>query len=334
MTMTTLLEIKERIRSFCGKYEVYLRPALRALLAFITFTVIRSNIGYMTRLDSMTILLVLALSCALLPAGMIVVFSVMLILLHLYALSPAACIACLMVMTVMFLLYFRFLPKKSYYAVLMPLAFVFHIPYVLPIAIGLLSDSPVSILSMVCGAVMYYLLSGIEANASAISQMTEDDSLLSKFGEVMNQFLGNREMIAMVAILALAALVVWFLRRLSMDHAWIIAISTGCMLQLVLCLICDLQLKLTSRMPGVILGVLLAALVGLVCQFFFFNLDYTRTERVQFEDDEYYYYVKAIPKMYVSESDKKIRKFSGDDKPLTKKELAEQMDIDEDLLDF
>jgi len=30
--------------------------------------------------------------------------------------------------------------------------------------------------------------------------------------------------------------------------------------------------------------------------FFARNLDYNRIERVQFEDDEYYYYVKAVPK--------------------------------------
>jgi hypothetical protein len=30
------------------------------------------------------------------------------------------------------------------------------------------------------------------------------------------------------------------------------------------------------------------------------NLDYARTERVQFEDDDYYYYVKAVPKKMVA----------------------------------
>ena len=30
--------------------------------------------------------------------------------------------------------------------------------------------------------------------------------------------------------------------------------------------------------------------------FFFFSVDYTCTEYVQFEDDDYYYYVKAVPR--------------------------------------
>ena len=332
--MTTLLEIKEQIRGFCSRYEIYLRPVVRSILALVTFMMIRSRLGYMTRINSMTLILVLSLSCALLPVNMIVVFAALLVLLHLYSLSLAACAVCFLVMLVMFLLYFRFLPKKAYYAVLMPLAFAFHIPYVLPVVLGLLNENPVSILSMVCGGIIYYLLAGITANAAGIAEMTEDDSIITKFSDVLNQFVGNREMLAMLAILVLAALVVWFLRRLAVDHAWLIAISTGCLLQLVLSLICDLQLKLGTNMLSVVLGVVLSALVGLVLQFFFFNLDYTRTERVQFEDDEYYYYVKAVPKIYVSGTDKKVQKFSGEDAQISRKDLAQEMDIDEDLLDF
>ena len=332
--MTTLLEIKEQIRGFCSRYEIYLRPVVKSILALVTFLMIRSRLGYMTRINSMTLILVLALSCALLPVNMIVLFAAVLVLLHLYSLSLAACAVCFLVMLVMFLLYFRFLPKKAYYAVLMPLAFAFHIPYVLPVVLGLLNENPVSILSMVCGGIIYYLLAGITANATGIAEMTENDSIITKFSDVLNQFVGNREMIAMLAILVLAALVVWFLRRLAVDHAWLIAISTGCLLQLVLSLICDLQLKLGTNMLSVILGVVLSALVGLVLQFFFFNLDYTRTERVQFEDDEYYYYVKAVPKIYVSGTDKKVQKFSGEDAQISRKDLAQEMDIDEDLLDF
>lgn len=332
--MTTLLEIKERIRGFCSKHEIYLIPAIKSILAFLTFFMIRSRLGYMTRLNSMTLLIVLALSCALLPVNTIVLIASVLVLLHLYSLSLAACAVCFLVMLVLFLLYFRLLPKKGYYAVLTPLAFIFQVPYVMPIVIGLLDESPVSVLAMVCGGIVYYLLRGIDVNASAIAEMTEDDSIITKFSEVLKQFVNNREMIMMLAILLVTALIVWFIRRLALDHAWTIAIVTGCLLQFVLCLICDLQLKLPANMFLIFAAVLASAAVGLVLQFFFFNLDYTRTERVQFEDDEYYYYVKAVPKIYVANTEKKVQKFGGDDKPITRKELAQEMDIDENLLDF
>ncbi len=37
------------------------------------------------------------------------------------------------------------------------------------------------------------------------------------------------------------------------------------------------------------------------------NLDYARTENVQFEDDEYYYYVKAVPKKMIAKEEKVVK---------------------------
>jgi hypothetical protein len=49
----------------------------------------------------------------------------------------------------------------------------------------------------------------------------------------------------------------------------------------------------------------------IVLRFFVFNVDYSRTEKVQFEDDEYYYYVKAVPKVTVTRPEKKVKKISS-----------------------
>ena len=38
-----------------------------------------------------------------------------------------------------------------------------------------------------------------------------------------------------------------------------------------------------------------------------FSVDYTRTEYLQFDDDEYYYYVKAVPKMKVAVEEKTVK---------------------------
>ena len=43
---------------------------------------------------------------------------------------------------------------------------------------------------------------------------------------------------------------------------------------------------------------------------FFFTVDYARSESLQFEDDEYYYYVKAIPKVSVSTPEKTVKRIN------------------------
>ena len=58
-----------------------------------------------------------------------------------------------------------------------------------------------------------------------------------------------------------------------------------------------------------LIGSAISFVLALVIQFFCMNLDYARTERVQFEDDEYYYYVKAVPKKMVATEEKVVKHF-------------------------
>ena len=45
--MTTLLELKEKLIRFYGKNEMYVKPAIRFVLALFTFLMINNSIGYM-----------------------------------------------------------------------------------------------------------------------------------------------------------------------------------------------------------------------------------------------------------------------------------------------
>ncbi len=60
-----------------------------------------------------------------------------------------------------------------------------------------------------------------------------------------------------------------------------------------------------------VIGILVSVLLALIYQFFVFAVDYTRTENLQFEDDDYYYYVKAVPKIAVSAPDVKVQRISS-----------------------
>ena len=63
-------------------------------------------------------------------------------------------------------------------------------------------------------------------------------------------------------------------------------------------------------MVGIIAGSLVSAGIALVVEFIMFQMDYSRTETVQFEDDEYYYYVKAVPKVILSKPEKTVKKIN------------------------
>ena len=50
--MTALLELKQKIKNLYGQYEIYILPVLRCILAFLYFTWINVNMGYMSQLNN------------------------------------------------------------------------------------------------------------------------------------------------------------------------------------------------------------------------------------------------------------------------------------------
>ena len=307
--MTVLLEMKERLKLIYSKYEAFIVPVIKFLLAFVTFNTLNSRMGYMTRLDDMTILLIAALACSFLPVGIMVLIAAAFSLMHMYALSMEVALVGLCMYLIMYLLFFRFSPRDSLVVVLTPLLFAWKMPYVAPIAVGLLCG-PGSLVSVGCGVAVYYLLQTIINSAPNIRTMGEEDTL-AKIRMVVESIVANKAMVVMIAAFAITVLVVYFIRRLSVDYSWTIAMIAGAMTNVVLLLVGDLFYDIQISVAAVLLGSLLAIIVAKIIEFFRFCVDYSRTERVQFEDDEYYYYVKAVPKMTVSVPTKTVKKINS-----------------------
>ena len=103
----------------------------------------------------------------------------------------------------------------------------------------------------------------------------------------------------------------YLIRTLSVDYAWHIAIVAGAMVQLMVVFVGDFMFDVSVPMLEFLFGVIAAMILAAVYNFFVFAVDYSRTEYVQFEDDDYYYYVKAVPKITVSAPDVKVQKINS-----------------------
>lgn len=306
--MTSLLVLKEYLKKFYGKNEVYIMPVLKLLLAAVALLMINANLGYMEKINNPAIVMIVALMCSFLPMGFILLFSALFILLHFYALALEVAVVALALFLVMFLLYFRFSPKDTLVVLLTPICFILKIPYVMPIAVGLIC-TPASAVSVGCGVIIYYLVSYVSANAATLNAMDAGEAT-ARFRMVIDSILGNKEMMVMVAAFAVTAIVVYVVRRMSIDYSWTIAIVAGAITNVVILLIGDLLYDTNVSILGVMLGSVVSVLIAKALQFFVLNLDYTRTEKVQFEDDEYYYYVKAVPKITVSTPTKTVKRIN------------------------
>lgn len=307
--MAQLLMIREQIKSFVGKYEQYVRPALKFLLALITFIFVNKNLGYTERLCSPAIVTIVSLMCSFLPTNLIVVLAAAFVLLHLYTLSVESVVVVGVLMLIMFLLYFRFSPKDTILLIFTPICFAMKIPYVIPLCAGLVGTSA-SIVSVGCGTILFYVLAYISENANLLSGQ-DSANFLNNLRALIDEVIYNKEMMVVVVAFAITIVCVSIIRRLSVDHSWTIAIVTGTLLDIVVILVGDLKFNTYISIVGLLLGSIVGVLVVIVIKFFVFNVDYSRTERVQFEDDEYYYYVKAVPKNTVTIPEKHVKKIKG-----------------------
>lgn len=349
--MTNLLEIKDRLIRFYSKYETYLFPVVKFIVAIVLFTVINMNIGFMEKISRFPIALILALVCAILPVNATIWLAAFVVLADMYALSMEVAVTTLVLFAALFFLYFRFAPQDGFAAVLTPVCFKLNIPYVMPIGCSLLRDA-YSVVAIICGTVIYYFLDGIHQNSGTLKNVVADGetaATTSKFDISVGQLLSNKEMYLVIAIFTITAIAVYLVRRLEVEHAWTLAIISGVLIEVVGLFAGYLVLNVSGKTLGLLIGNILSLLISFVIQFLFMNLDYARTERVQFEDDDYYYYVKAVPKKMVAVKEVTVKHFGNtasmgkridrskrtltpEEEETSRKVIAKELDIDEDLL--
>lgn len=307
--MTGLLVAKQILLTLYSKYEVYITPFLKFILALVSLLLINSRIGYMDSIDKMTVVLIVALMCSFMPMNFIIVMAAVFIMLHLYAFNLECTIVVGVGFLLMFLLYLRFSPKDTLVILLLPICFLLKIPYAVPLAMGLVG-TPVSAVSIACGVIVYHMLHFVTQNVSAIAAMAEEEQTV-KFKFVVDGLLNNRDMVITIVAFAVTVILVYLIRRMSIDYAWTIAMAAGAVVNITVLLVGDLMFDTNVALVEVLLGNIAALLIAAALQFFVFNVDYSRTEKVQFEDDEYYYYVKAVPKIVVARPEKKVKQINS-----------------------
>ena len=308
--MTALLELKQKIKEIYGQYEMYILPVMKFVLALVYFLWINANMGYMSRLNNVFLVLILALICSILPSSAMMYIGFVLILVHSYALGIEIAAFMLVLILLMMIFFLRFSGEQNVTFVFTPLSFAFSLPALLPIGSGLM-ESSLSAIPAGCGVVMYYFIRFLRSQSTIL--VNPDLEMTDKLQIMADGLVQNWGMwIAVVAFVAVI-LLVHLIRTRSFDHAWRISIITGGVAYVFIMLVGSfgMNLNATVAMVPLLICTIAAVLLALVLEFFAFGGDYSRAERLEYEDDEYYYYVKAVPKAAVATSERSIKKING-----------------------
>lgn len=313
--MTALLEFKQRLKGFYGRFEAIFQPIVKFVVALLYFMWINANMGYMSLLDNIFVILILALVCCLLPSGITTYAGCALMVAHAYALSMEVAAFLLVLILFMLILFLRFSSGKNVVMAITPLAFAFDLPVLLPIGGGLLSSATAAFPAG-CGVILYYFIRLIRSNAEVLANVDVD--IMEKITILADGIAQNWGMWLTVAAVVIVLVLVNIIRTRSFDYAWRIAIVIGGIAYVLIMYVGGLYVGVQLNMMSLIVYAVVSVVVGVILEFFVFGGDYTRTEHLSYEDDEYYYYVKAVPKASVTTSERNIKKINAE--PVKEKE--------------
>ena len=307
--MSTLLVWRDKLQTIYAEYSIYILKALQFTAGLIVFGLINANIGFMEQASSVLCTAGLAVICAFFPMTIMALVATILILVHFYTVSMPIAVVSLIIFLLMYIFYFRFTPKKAWIVLLSAVAFGLKIPFVVPVVFGLLG-TPVWIVPAAFGIMSYYMVDLVKDSAAALKS-ADAENLANSLISFTKQFFVNKEMWLMIAAVVISILVVHLIRTRSVDHAWKIASGAGAAVGVIIASAGSIALKLDISFAVILLSAVLGIAVGLILEIFFFAVDYSRSENIQFEDDEYYYYVKAVPKVGVAAPEKEVKRITG-----------------------
>lgn len=307
--ITKLLEFRGAARRLFQKYQLILMPLFRFIIAYIAIHTINNALNYNARVSSTVIELGLAVIGAFLPPVVLILMCALLAVLQVYSASPILAALVLVIFAVLYCLIARFSGKYGYAVVAVPILFLFKMPYLIPLLLGMIA-SPLAIFPTTCGVIVYYVFKVIQ-EAAVRQDITSLDATLALYIDVVDSIVKNKEMFVMVAIFAAVILIMWLVRKLHFEFVFEITIAIGAVVCIIGVLLADLRLDIGGEIGTMILGTLISVVLVYIAQFFRMVLDYTAVEYVQFEDDDYYYYVKAVPKIDVTMPQKNITRFGG-----------------------
>ena len=303
--MTQLLVIREALLKFYQNSNRILNPLFRFIIAFVTLMSISSLVGYSATLKLWYVIVVLSVVGAFLPASAMVFMGAVYTVMHVYTVSIVLAMVLSTVFILLYFVYIRFVPSHGYVILAVPVLYAIGIPYAAPLIMGLVS-APIGLVPMTCGVVVYYSL---QAVTSVIGTATEDSLIL--YNQVVSTIFSNREMYMTICIFVIVMLIVCMIRNYEFNYACIIAILSGALANVILFLALNFASDMQISAPSLLIRTVISGLLAWVVQFFQYALNYAAVEYLQFEDDEYHYYVKAVPKVSVAARQKRVKRFNA-----------------------
>lgn len=301
-----ILELREKLYGVYVSYDKYVQYIFRFVLAFLVFGCINRCFPYQKTLAGTMVTVVLAIVGACLPGSLFVFMAVVVLAVQIYYLSLVLAVIVLLGSLFLYVMFLRYSPKTILFAAVFPVAVLLKIPALLAILIGLFF-SPMGVLTVGGGTFCYYMLLAVK-QCEKVAAGKSGKEVLTIVQHFVDEIMRNQNMYVMVFSLCAVALLTYFVRVRKMAFSFEISIVLAAVAHLIILLLGNLLYDSDFSVAWAVGGNIISAFLAYMIHFFHMVLDYGSMEEVQFEDEDYYYYVRAVPKLKMTVEKKRIKK--------------------------
>ncbi len=314
--MNHFMKLREQGRNFIAKYEAWLNRALKGVMTLIALSVIVSSFGYSEVLSYPWIRIAVSVLCAFVPLSAMSIVVEVFLLFELLSLSRMVALVALIFFVVSYVLCGVYHGRGYQNLLGITVTYQLHVPYLMPLESALLQNVN-EVTTVICGATVSYYLKSVKDHATQLMETEDSISIMDLLTEGM---VTNVMFYVYLIALVVMFLVVYVIRNLNIAHSWIIGTTVGVVSEFLILLAGYMLTGRNSQIPWLIGGNLIVLLIGFATNYLVLDLDYNRAQKVQFEDDEYYYYVTAVPKIRIAEESKEVKKITAEKKTRVRKE--------------
>lgn len=303
--MNELLEIRHKIISFYKLFEAWFNFFAKFAAAFFIFYRISTLSFGFGAVKAFGIIFIFSVLSGV--SGPFAFLGLIILAVGVFTYFSSVELAVLLVMGAFLILVFyaRLFPKES---LLIPAFLVcgyFKMPFIVPLFAGIYFGVS-GIFPIFTGAfilkLLPYLKSFAEASpTSEFSVLGFPDAVIKIYGLFMEFLSADGTIIFSMVVFGIGVLSVFLISSFSFNYSKETAIAFSGGIMIVLFMIGEVFGKSSFGMLTVFFFGILSVLIMEAIRFFDSVLDYKASKKVQFEDDEYYYYVKAIPKRIVKD---------------------------------
>lgn len=303
--MATLLAFRDGVKNFCSKYDKFVSPLCKFVLALVMFGSIESLTGYSDKLGMVGVIAA-AFVCAFISESFTLALGGVYAAFQVFCANTELGITFAVIFVIMYCIYIRFFPKASWPIMYMPFLYIINFPFLMPVLAGIFVGAA-GIVPAAFGCIFYYFLDYTADYVKLLEGTEVKDNVVEGYKYMFEHLVQDKTLLLTIVVFAVVIVLTWIIYRMSFAYSWYVAIVTGGLVEIILFLVGTMSMEVDISLAGALLGCILAILVAIVVQFFKTVVDYASVENTQFEDDDYYYYVKAVPKVVTTEKKRQSR---------------------------